>query len=50
MAGNHTQVKPGLTTLDPPKPPSDLIQSALFLPIPAISMDHIGRKIRTIGQ
>ena len=41
---------PGLMTLDPPKPPGDIVQSALFLPITAINKTHKGRKIRTIGQ
>lgn len=36
--------------LDPPAPPSDLIQSALFLPLATITKDHYGRKVRTIGQ
>jgi len=41
---------PGLVSLDPPAPPSDIIASALFIPIPAIDKGHRGRKIRTIGQ
>lgn len=41
---------PTLKALEPPKPPTDIIQSALFLPISSISAEHKGRKIRTIGQ
>lgn len=41
---------PGLVALSPPKPPSDIIQSALLVPISAIGPEHRGRKIRTIGQ
>lgn len=41
---------PRLVTLDPPKPPPDIVQSALFLPLSSIRPDHKGRKIRTIGQ
>lgn len=36
--------------LSPPAPPTDLIQSALFLPLSRITKEHAGRKIRTIGQ
>ncbi|KAK8853102.1 hypothetical protein IAR55_003803 [Kwoniella newhampshirensis] len=41
---------PKLTTLPPPAPPSDLIASALVLPLHAVSTDHRGRKLRLVGQ
>jgi hypothetical protein len=47
---DNEEVGPGLVAIPPPNPPGDIIQSALFLPISAISTDHSGRKIRTIGQ
>jgi len=49
LMGNE-EVGPGLVAIPPPNPPSDIIQSALFIPISAISAEHRGRKIRTIGQ
>jgi hypothetical protein len=39
-----------LIALPPPPPATDLIQSALFLPLSAITRLHRGKKIRTIGQ
>jgi hypothetical protein len=47
---DNEEVGPGLVAIPPPNPPSDIIQSALFLPISALSAEHRGRKIRTIGQ
>ncbi|WRT70359.1 uncharacterized protein IL334_007357 [Kwoniella shivajii] len=41
---------PQLITLTPPRPPSDLIASALFLPLNEISPTHGGRKLRFVGQ
>lgn len=41
---------PSLMTLIPPEPPVDIVQSAVFLPISSISVQHKGRKIRTSGQ
>ena len=36
--------------LNPPPPPNDFIQSALFIPLSSITQAHVGRKVRTIGQ
>jgi hypothetical protein len=49
LMGNE-EVGPGLVAISPSNPPGDIIQSALFIPISAISTEHRGRKIRTIGQ
>ena len=37
-------------SLDPPPRPTDLIQSALFIPLGEVGMGHKGRKVRIIGQ
>jgi hypothetical protein len=47
---DNEEVGPGLVAIPPPGPPSDIIQSALFLPLSALSTEHRGRKLRTIGQ
>ncbi|OCF32215.1 hypothetical protein I316_06129 [Kwoniella heveanensis BCC8398] len=41
---------PALVALPPPPPPSDLIASALFIPLHKISTEHRGRKLRFLGQ
>ncbi|WWD19516.1 hypothetical protein CI109_103977 [Kwoniella shandongensis] len=41
---------PKLVTLPPPPPPSDLIASALMLPLHAVASTHRGRKLRLVGQ
>ncbi|GFZ48456.1 hypothetical protein JCM24511_06204 [Saitozyma sp. JCM 24511] len=39
-----------LVAIPPPQPPSDLVQSALHLPLENITRGHRGRKLRTTGQ
>ncbi|WWC71873.1 uncharacterized protein I206_105832 [Kwoniella pini CBS 10737] len=39
-----------LIALAPPNPPTDLIASALFLPLHSINPSHHGKKLRFIGQ
>lgn len=39
-----------LVAVPPPQPPTDLIQSALHLPLESITRAHRGRKLRTTGQ
>ncbi|RSH91626.1 hypothetical protein EHS25_008995 [Saitozyma podzolica] len=39
-----------LVAIPPPLPPSDLVQSALHLPLENITREHRGRKLRTTGQ
>ncbi|KAK6909560.1 hypothetical protein I203_103581 [Kwoniella mangroviensis CBS 8507] len=43
----HNQL---VTLAPPPPPPSDLIASALFLPLHAVNIEHRGRKLRFVGQ
>ncbi|WVQ67134.1 uncharacterized protein L199_005329 [Kwoniella botswanensis] len=39
-----------LVALPPPPPPSDLIGSALFLPLHNVNLEHRARKLRFVGQ
>ncbi|WWC91575.1 uncharacterized protein L201_006521 [Kwoniella dendrophila CBS 6074] len=50
MVDNSRSEGPQLITLPPPNPPTDLIASALFLPLNAITSAHRGRKLRFVGQ
>ncbi|WVW86019.1 hypothetical protein I302_108057 [Kwoniella bestiolae CBS 10118] len=43
-------MNPQLISLPPPLPPTDLIASALFLPLHGVGTAHRGKKLRFVGQ
>lgn len=47
---SHRASDARLIAVPPPQPPTDLIQSALHLPLESITRAHRGRKLRTTGQ